>query len=166
MCKSKALWVKTHRELLRAAQRRYRAKLRHDAITAYGGACYDCGTTREEVIEFDHQDGHGNEHRNKVFGYGHASPGGWNFYLYLKKLGYPKDIGIALRCVDCHDLKHPERVGKERRGAPSQSHNDMFATFSPDTALGKVREAVADAYRDKIDADMTRLLDNEDKVPF
>jgi hypothetical protein len=115
---------KSHPSMKRERQKRYRLKLRHDAIVAYGGACYECRTTREDVIEFDHTNGNGNAHRSALFHQGHASPGGWMFYLWLKKCGYPKDIDVQLLCIDCHDEKHPERKGKERKGAPAQSHKD------------------------------------------
>jgi hypothetical protein len=115
---------KLHPEAKRQRQKRYRLKVRHEAIVAYGSCCCDCGTTNESVLEFDHVDGHGNEHRSRLFGYGHASPGGWNFALWLKTAGYPKDLNLVLRCKDCHDVRHPERIGKERKGAPSQSHDD------------------------------------------
>jgi hypothetical protein len=114
-----------HPEMKRLRQKRYREKIRHEAIVAYGSCCCDCGTTSEAKLEFDHVDGHGNEHRSKVFGYGHASPGGWNFYRWLKQSGYPQDLRLVLRCTDCHDLRHPERISKERRRAPAQSHDDL-----------------------------------------
>ena len=113
-----------HAEIKHATQKRYREKIHHDAIVAYGSCCCDCGTTKESVLEFDHVDGHGNEHRAMLFGYGHASPGGWNFALWLKKAGYPQDLRIVLRCTDCHDKRHPERIAKERKGASAQSHKD------------------------------------------
>lgn len=131
MSKYSLAYDRKHPSMKKERQRRYRLALKHDAITAYGGCCCDCGSTNEAVIEFDHVDGQGNKHRSKIFGYGHASPGGWNFYLWLKKAGYPKDLGLVLRCSDCHDERHPERKGKERRGSPAMSHDDTFSDKIP-----------------------------------
>jgi hypothetical protein len=106
---------------------RYRRKVRHDAIVAYGGKCVDCGCAEEHRLEFDHENGGGNLHRDSIFHYGHQSPGGWNFCVYLKKLGYPKDLGILLRCDECHDKKHPNRPPRsERKGSPAMQNPDEY----------------------------------------
>lgn len=126
---SKAVaWDRKHRIMKAERQRRYRRKLRSDAISAYGGHCWRCGSTRQDSLEFDHIDGGGNAHRSSLFNQGHNSPGGWNFYRWLRKCGWPRDLGLQLLCSDCHDLKHPSRVGKERRGAPAWSHEDEERT--------------------------------------
>jgi hypothetical protein len=91
-------------------QQRYREKVRRDTIEAYGGMCDVCGSIKD--LEVDHENGLGNHHRDSIFHQGHRSPGGWNFYLWLKKNGYPKK-GYRLLCKKCHDDKHPLR--KSRR---------------------------------------------------
>ena len=112
---AKAEWMK-----------KYRKQLRHEAIVAYGGKCVDCPETREEELEFDHPDGNGNIDRNEVFGYGHSSPGGWNYLLKLKQLGFPKGR-VVLRCTGCHNIKHPNRVPKEeRKGSPAMQNPDEY----------------------------------------
>ena len=86
-------------------QARYRTKLRAEGIAAYGGKCADCRAT--ESLEFDHIDGRGNEHRHELFRRGHSSPGGWNFLVKLRALGWPPIV--ELRCTPCHTKKHPGR---------------------------------------------------------
>lgn len=120
-------WNAAHRAYKNEWHREYRQRIRHDAIVAYGGKCVDCGTRNESKLEFDHVDGGGNTDRDKIFGYGHRSPGGWNFYLYLKRRGFPSDAKIVLRCTACHNLKHPNRQPKaERRGSPAMQNPQEF----------------------------------------
>ena len=95
----------------RERQARYRKKLCAEMIAAYGGKCAVCGST--ENLELDHKNGLGNHHRDSIFKYGHSSPGGWNFYLWLKKQGWPQG-DYELKCKSCHDEKHPNRKGKEQ----------------------------------------------------
>jgi len=113
-------WDSRHKREHCERNKRYRRKLKHEALQAYGGKCVDCEETKESELEFDHENGNGNIHRSKIFGYGHASPGGWMFYLWLKKCGYPRDLGLAIRCEKCHTKKHPNRQKKEnRKGSPA-----------------------------------------------
>lgn len=88
-------------------QRRYRRKIIIDTLLAYGGKCVECGSTDYDALEIDHEDGKGNEHRDALFGKGHASPGGWKFYLKLRQMGFPTGLGLVVRCVDCHGDRHP-----------------------------------------------------------
>lgn len=93
-------WNKAHRQQKYENDRRYRRRLKLAALEAYGGKCDECGETEPDLLEIDHIHGFGNEHRERLFGYGHASPGGWNFYLWLKKNRWPE--GFRVRCRTCH----------------------------------------------------------------
>ena len=116
-------WDKDHHQEMLEAKRRYRRKLKLEAINAYGGKCVDCGESNLDLLEADHPNGNGNIDRDALFHYGHSSPGGWNFYLKLKKLGYPPGR-IVIRCEKCHtENRHPERKRKgERRGSPGMQY--------------------------------------------
>ena len=122
--KSDAKYARSHRGAKNQLNREYRKRLKEAAIVAYGGKC-ECGAA--ENLEFDHINGNGNGHRHAIFGYGHASPGGWNFYLWLKKQGYPKSLGLQLICEACHSKKHPSRPrANKRHGSPAMQNPDEY----------------------------------------
>jgi hypothetical protein len=98
-------WARAHPAAKAENNRRYRLKIRRETITAYGGKCAKCSNSNYDDLELDHVEGQGNKQREEIFGYGHNSPGGWNFYLWLKKHGFPQDLGLQLLCTDCHDEK-------------------------------------------------------------
>jgi len=94
---------------------RYRAKIRLECFMAYGGlhCCEEgCTETRIEEFEIHHPKGDGNKDRAEKMGRGLRSNGGWNFYLKLKKLGYPS--GYVVICRTHHDKKHG-RMKRELR---------------------------------------------------
>ena len=77
-----------------AAVHKARVKLRLDMIKDYGGKCVDCGIIDVDVLDIDHVNNNGAEHRRKnLYGY--------NLYRYLKKLGFPKDE-YQLLCRNCN----------------------------------------------------------------
>jgi hypothetical protein len=96
----------------REKYRRYRAKLKKECLSNYGGRCYECGEADIDKLELHHPNGDGNKDRAEKIGAGLRSPGGWNFYLRLRRLGYP--AGYAVICIKCHDVKHG-RTKKEAR---------------------------------------------------
>ncbi len=114
---SKAAWRHAHPAAAAELNKQYRLRIRREAIEAYGGKCMRCPDRNPDHLEFDHANGGGNEHRDAIFGYGHSSPGGWNFLLWLKKQGYPQDLGIQLLCEDCHDKKDGRVPQRRRVGA-------------------------------------------------
>lgn len=71
--------------------KRYRLRLRQDAIKAYGAKCQCCGEAHIEFLAIDHVSGGGSQHRKNL--------GGKNFYLWLKEQGYPQG---EFRCL-CHN---------------------------------------------------------------
>ena len=72
------------------------ARLRGEAITAYGGACQYCGTTVPAWLAFDHVNDDGHSHRKVV------SPGS-QMVTWLRDNDYP-DM-IQLLCHNCNTAK-------------------------------------------------------------
>ena len=120
-------------ESKRATDARYRTKLKADTFSHYGGfVCCVAGCTENnpENFELHHPDGDGNKDRAEKIGKGLRSPGGWNFYQKLKKLGYPK--GYVPICRKHHDELHGRIPGKERgKCAPGEdeSRKDDLVLF-------------------------------------
>jgi hypothetical protein len=65
-----------------------------EMIEAYGGKCACCGESNYVLLSVDHINGGGQSDR-KLHGRGRA------LYVYLKRLGYPKD-GYRLLCHNCN----------------------------------------------------------------
>lgn len=99
--------------------KKYRAKLKLDCFNAYGGpVCTTCGAWDIDNLELHHPDGDGNKDRAERLGRGLRSPGGWNFYLALKRAGYPP--GYEVKCTPCHDKIHGRLKGSRLKCAPGE----------------------------------------------
>lgn len=73
-------------------------KLRTQAIQTYGGKCLCCGEYDAKFLVVDHMNGGGNQHRREI-----KSVGGYNFYRWLKKQGFPS--GYQVLCWNCNYAK-------------------------------------------------------------
>jgi len=80
-------------------QQGYRQTAKADMIEAYGGKCQCCGEGEPGFLTIDHVNGNGNKHRQQL------KLGGWSFYLWLKKQGYPKGE-YRLLCYNCNCSSH------------------------------------------------------------
>jgi hypothetical protein len=82
------------------------AALKAETIAAYGGMCNCplCYITEPRFLCVDHIFNDGAEERRKKL-YGGSGPA---FYMYLKRMGYPKDR-YQLLCSNCNSAK---REGK------------------------------------------------------
>lgn len=80
------------------ARRRFAAKARHEAITAYGGACACCGTTKEEYLTIDHTNGGGTKHRKTI-----GATTATLFFRWLKAQGWP--TGFRVLCFNCNGAR-------------------------------------------------------------
>lgn len=76
-------------------QATYRRKIRAACLEAYGGKCACCGESTQEFLAIDHVDGGGNAHRRAI------KAGGYQFYLWLAKQGYPSGC-YRLLCHNCN----------------------------------------------------------------
>ena len=85
----------SRREAVNLNNRRYRIRLRREALDHYGGKCECCGEERYEFLCFDHVAGGGTKHRKEVG----VSAGGW-FVLWLRKNNYPSVCRIL--CHNCN----------------------------------------------------------------
>jgi len=76
--------------------RGYNAKLRLDALNAYGGPiCSCCDETQDAFLSIDHIEGKGCQHRKRI-----GVPSGTPFYAWLRRNGYPK--GFRVLCANCN----------------------------------------------------------------
>lgn len=71
----------------------------------YGGAhCYCCGVTELEFLTLDHIRGDGGSHRAEVAGGASGRParGGDPYYRWLRRAGFPDDLGLRVACLNCN----------------------------------------------------------------
>jgi hypothetical protein len=80
---------------------RYRRKIKKAALMAYGRIrCATCPEATWQILEIDHIHGGGCKHRKSI---GHKG-GGHNFYLWLRREGYPS--GYRVLCPTCNKKAH------------------------------------------------------------
>lgn len=85
------------REQQLASQKRIRIKLRAEILEAYGQrcACKHCGESTPEFLAIDHIKGGGGKHIKEL------RKQGVDFYVWLKRNGFPKD-DFRLLCHNCN----------------------------------------------------------------
>jgi len=103
---AETLFCEACRIKAREYQKQYSKKLRNAAYSAYGGKCLCCGESNPLLLTIDHVNGGGTQERKQLNGSGKNSVNR-NFYLHLKKLGYPPDY--QLLCFNCN-------MGRARNG--------------------------------------------------
>jgi hypothetical protein len=82
-----------------AHNRKQQLKLKLAAFDAYGGpVCVGCGFDTEAILEIDHIDGGGNQHRKEI--------GQGRLYIWLRDNGYPP--GYRVLCPTCNKLAHKQ----------------------------------------------------------
>lgn len=82
----------------RAASKRH-ARLRQQALDAYGARCACCNEHRTEFLAIDHIDGGGNAHRKEI-----GASGSTSTYRWLEVNGYPP--GFRVLCHNCNYATH------------------------------------------------------------
>lgn len=75
----------------------YRVRIQAETFEVYGGACVCCGEHRKSMLTIDHVNGGGNKHRESLG----MTAGGYRFYGWLKRQGWPQD-GYQLLCYNCN----------------------------------------------------------------
>lgn len=91
---------RTTPEQRRAKANAANAKIRTEAIAAYGGRCACCGETTPEFLSFDHIHNDGAAHRRELG----RTKGSGNMAWWLKRNGFPKGR-IQLLCMNCNWAK-------------------------------------------------------------
>lgn len=76
-----------------------RRELKQEVLNAYGKICACCGISQFEFLSIEHLNGDGGAHRKKIKRFGTM------FYTWLKKNGFPKDLGLAVLCMNCNFSK-------------------------------------------------------------
>jgi hypothetical protein len=75
-------------------------KNRLSCLVAYGGnppICSCCGETETRFLTLDHINNDGKKHRESL-----NTTAGHIFYRHLVKLGFPKDVPLAVLCYNCN----------------------------------------------------------------
>jgi hypothetical protein len=81
-----------------------RLLLKMETLKRYGGCCQHCGFDDFRALQLDHINDNGAEERRNLPG------GGWQFYHFLKKNGFPE--GYQTLCANCNTIKEWERRQK------------------------------------------------------
>lgn len=88
----------------------YRFQVKLEAFEHYGNAeCAKCGCDNLDILEIDHVGGGGGKHRREL----NMEGGGYQFYLWLKREGYPK--GFQVLCPSCNRQAHVDTINKSRK---------------------------------------------------
>jgi hypothetical protein len=88
-------------------RRKERAKrIRLLTLSEYGGKCACCGEAWAEALQIDHINGDGSKLRRNG-----EHNGGFQFYMDLKKRGWPKD-NYQILCANCNVSKRSENMCK------------------------------------------------------
>lgn len=87
-------------------QRAHNARIRREALVIYSngdvrcGCECGCGEDRELLLELDHINCDGSQHRQLLTG--HRGAGGTAFYAALKARDWPTDPPLRVLCTNCN----------------------------------------------------------------
>lgn len=108
----------SYRARTQAASRRRYAKVREQMLLEYGQKCACCGEQNRAFLTMDH----GGTDKGKLFVFGTTKKGkprvlpvrGTAEYFRLMKLGWPKDLGIRVLCMNCNFAERGGRTCPHR----------------------------------------------------
>ncbi len=92
-----ARYRKKNPDKIKEIRTRHRIKLKRDAVEAYGGKCRCCSEEQLAFLTIEHGNRDGSAHR-ELLG---KNIRGTNFYAWLRKNGYPDDLGLQVLCANC-----------------------------------------------------------------
>lgn len=122
-------YYRSHRDERRTYFVRYHRFVKLKALTNYGinpPECACCGIRDIEFLTLDHVADDGAEQRRKLFGEDRRNSR--DFYFWLMRNNYPKDLHLQVLCWNC-------QWGKRYKGCPHQ-FRARWATMEPCYACG------------------------------
>lgn len=101
----------THLKEVRA---RYVRSIKTECLDHYGGCKCSCGEDDMDVLTLDHVNDDGAKHREET------GTRGFNFYMMLRKNGFPNDTPLQVMCLNCQFKKrNKNEERKDEQGADS-----------------------------------------------
>jgi len=98
-CGHQPLFNSTRCEDCVDVQVKRRRELKKKVIQAYGGVCACCKVTEWEFLTVEHTRNDGAEHKRQLGFYGNE------YYKWLERENYPKDLGLEILCMNCNFAK-------------------------------------------------------------
>lgn len=95
------LWREGNKDKLTKYSKKYRTRLKIDALKAYSNNKAECACCGEKEVDFlclDHMDDNGKEDRKKT-------GLGTSFLKWLKVHNYPKNLRLQVLCFNCNMSK-------------------------------------------------------------
>ena len=96
-------YVKKNSKKLLVIHKEFRENIKLETLYRYSYGTMECACCGETIIGFltiDHINNNGAEHRRKLFGKKFNRLGGYAFYAWLKRHGYPE--GYQVMCYNCN----------------------------------------------------------------
>lgn len=88
------------------ARAEYVRSIKMECLGHYGGLVCSCGESDIEVLTLDHVNDDGAEHRRET------NTGGFNFYMLLRRTGFPNDPPLQVKCLNCNIRKRNEKYAE------------------------------------------------------
>ena len=86
---------------LQETRARYAQLVKSQCLEHYGKTC-DCGEKDQVLLTLDHVENDGADHRKET------NTRGYNFYIMLRKNGFPNNPPLKVRCMNCNMKKRSE----------------------------------------------------------
>lgn len=127
-------WIRNNRDQYNASKYIYRQKMKIKVLAYYSNEdirCAKCGEDDIDVLNLDHINNDGAEHRRKA-GIAGRNSTGMNSYEAIARDGFPD--GLQVLCANCNLKKEIERKRKKRLSNPFYAKR-----------VGELKEVMPDA---------------------